>query len=377
MAKFENDKYYATDEIKQILINELRFVLYNYPVDEYVEPSAGNGAFIDVLKNHLPSKPCIFMDIEPEHSEIVKQDFLEWNPEFKERAFIGGPPFGCKLYYNFLKQCKNLNAKVIAFISPTSVLGDNYFKENYRQLIEKDLGPTTFLSNKNEKHKVKACLKIWVRDDNFKILKDFYDKKIEEGLRIFNAQINYVHKTNNKCPFIDYKFRYRFSTRKNAGTLITDKDFKEYKKETFIGINVLDEKLEPYLNDEWANNFRNNYIPFIKHYSTTYASLNKPLFIKCVKDTLKKNYKLPESMEAFIIKFKPLIDLGVIRFSTNNYEGSTCEKEIVIIDIFNDNGYMLCEKSESRVAAARQYLKKLGYTLRADVGTYMKSLSCN
>ena len=40
--------------------------------DLVIEPSAGNGAFIKLLKNYNNK---LFFDIKPEHSDIIKQNF--------------------------------------------------------------------------------------------------------------------------------------------------------------------------------------------------------------------------------------------------------------------------------------------------------------
>lgn len=55
----------------------------------FVEPSAGAGAFLDVLP---PTR--LGMDIEPRRDDIVKQDFLQWQPAIGAWCAVGNPPFG-------------------------------------------------------------------------------------------------------------------------------------------------------------------------------------------------------------------------------------------------------------------------------------------
>ena len=57
---------------------------------------AGNGSFIDGIKSI--SSHYIFYDLEPEHDEIIQQDYLicnEYNKKINEKIHvIGNPPFG-------------------------------------------------------------------------------------------------------------------------------------------------------------------------------------------------------------------------------------------------------------------------------------------
>jgi hypothetical protein len=70
-------------------------------VSEYVfvEPSAGDGSFIGILPEN-----SVFLDIEPRHPRVLKQDFLSWIPEVSENpkdtckkyVVFGNPPFGLR-----------------------------------------------------------------------------------------------------------------------------------------------------------------------------------------------------------------------------------------------------------------------------------------
>ena len=68
------DKYYT----KEVIVDKcLNFIKKNIEInkeDLIVEPSAGNGSFIEGIKSI--SKNYIFYDIEPENDEIIKQDYL-------------------------------------------------------------------------------------------------------------------------------------------------------------------------------------------------------------------------------------------------------------------------------------------------------------
>lgn len=118
MPKLNLDKYYTDQTIVDFCLAELAKL--NLPITEYLEPSAGAGAFS--LK--LPEGSLAF-DIEPEHESIVKQDFLSLDLPYKEgRCVIGNPPFGTRntLSVKFFKKAIQLG-DFVAFILPISQAG--------------------------------------------------------------------------------------------------------------------------------------------------------------------------------------------------------------------------------------------------------------
>jgi hypothetical protein len=130
------DQFYTSPDVAkkciQILISVLRDVgLYSpvLPLSSYlwVEPSAGNGAFL----NNIPETyDKIGIDIEPVggagNANIIKQDFLTWKPpktNHKPVIIFGNPPFGrqSSLAKAFIAHsCKFASTSTIAFILPRS-----------------------------------------------------------------------------------------------------------------------------------------------------------------------------------------------------------------------------------------------------------------
>ena len=95
--------------------------------DSYImEPSAGNGAFIQGIKEM--SQWVIFYDISPEHPEVIAQDFLSCHIPDKPTHIIGNPPFGrqSSTAIKFIKHAAGF-ATSISFILPKS------FKKNSMQ----------------------------------------------------------------------------------------------------------------------------------------------------------------------------------------------------------------------------------------------------
>lgn len=95
IAKIENDKYYTSPELAEYCVKKTEEIIGKENITEYLEPSAGNGVFL----NYLP-EGILSYDIEPEDNRIVKQDYLSLDLEYKKgRCIIGNPPFGEKIFY--------------------------------------------------------------------------------------------------------------------------------------------------------------------------------------------------------------------------------------------------------------------------------------
>jgi len=60
----------------------------------YIEPSAGDGSFMNVL----PPGRTIGLDVEPRFEGVIKVDYLSWKPSDYSRKYVvfGNPPFGLR-----------------------------------------------------------------------------------------------------------------------------------------------------------------------------------------------------------------------------------------------------------------------------------------
>ena len=143
MAKIPNDKYYTPQHIVDKCVNKVKEIVAD-DVTEIIEPSAGNGAFIESLDNNFNCDKYYF-DLIPEHDKIKQQDFLEFDLEYKQgRVIVGNPPFGNRstLIVKFFKKSVRLG-DYIAFILPISQLN------NVKQLYEFDLIHSEDLGKQN------------------------------------------------------------------------------------------------------------------------------------------------------------------------------------------------------------------------------------
>lgn len=120
------DKYYTKKEVVAKCLSRLS--LSNY--DFVIEPSAGDGAFFDLIQH--PNK--VALDIAPEHKDIQKQDWLTYfiDGSYKSVLVVGNPPFGRyhALSKRFIQHALCFpNVQTVAFILP------DVYKKHTRQRI--------------------------------------------------------------------------------------------------------------------------------------------------------------------------------------------------------------------------------------------------
>lgn len=217
------DKYYTKPSVVSVCVELIKTHVGIEPNDLIIEPSAGNGSFIESIKQL--SLNYRFYDLEPEHEDVSKQDFLELDcGEFKQYFpnihVIGNPPFGrqSSLATKFIKKCCGFS-KSISFILPKSFKKDSMGKafDSYFHLIcEMDLSKNSFLVNGVEAD-VPCVFQIWKRMDQ---KRDVIIKPIPENF-------TFVNKDSNP----DISFR-RIGV--NAGTVSTDIENKSTQSHYFI-----------------------------------------------------------------------------------------------------------------------------------------------
>lgn len=157
------DKFYTIPSFSKKCIHHVT-TFYDFSTfDLIVEPSAGNGSFLNQITNN--SK--IGLDISPEHPDIIQMDFFTYSPDDKYRNIlvIGNPPFGkvCSTAIKFFNHAANW-ANVIAFIIPrtfkkSSVI--NKLNPMFHLIFSEDIptNPCCFTPNMM----VKCCFQIWQR----------------------------------------------------------------------------------------------------------------------------------------------------------------------------------------------------------------------
>jgi len=168
------DKFYTKPEVVKYCIKFCKIKLDIADDDLIIEPSAGNGAFINEIKNI--STNCKFYDLKPENDEIICKDFLELNTDNifdknnknnkinKKIHVIGNPPFGrqSSLAIKFIKKSCGF-ADSISFILPKSFKKNSmkkYFDKYFHLIYEIDLNKNSFLLE-NKEYDVPCIFQIW------------------------------------------------------------------------------------------------------------------------------------------------------------------------------------------------------------------------
>jgi hypothetical protein len=158
------DQFYTKVEVAQRCVQSILTVLPAVSEYVWVEPSAGNGAFL----RHAPAT-CekIGLDIEPRGEGIVQQDYMTWTPPPNKKILVfGNPPFGrqSSLAKAFIaKSC--VFAMAIAFVLPKSFTKPSMygaFATDFHLIHSVDLPKDSFVIN-GEAYDVPCVFQIWER----------------------------------------------------------------------------------------------------------------------------------------------------------------------------------------------------------------------
>ena len=220
------DKYYTSEIIVKTCIDLVNEKLNIKDIDLCIEPSAGNGAFIDSIKKIF--KNYKFYDLEPENNEVIKQNYLEFDYNIISKKknskihVIGNPPFGrqSSLAIKFIKKsCEFCDS--ISFILPKSFKKESLKKHyplNFHLLHEYDLPENSFLVD-NKPYDVPCIFQIWVKKDinrtlpqklipnNYKFVKKNENHDISfRRVGVYAGQIN--RETENKSIQSHYFIKF-------------------------------------------------------------------------------------------------------------------------------------------------------------------------
>jgi|TARA_Y100000389_G_scaffold185501_1_gene204960 hypothetical protein len=232
------DKYYTNYNIIKICCKIFKKYIKIFKNDLIIEPSAGNGAFYNCIKNYNN----IMFDIKPENKLIIKKDFLKLNYKKIKKNYnnihaIGNPPFGKKssLAIKFIKKCCKF-CDSFSFILPKSF--NKYFLQksiplNFHLIKSYNLPIDSFghppikcvfqiwkKKNYNRKNIIKKILP----NNNYKFVSNYNDADI--AIRRVGSKSGYIY--------------YNNLNNKNSNTHYFIKIFKKYKK--FNKLKLYNEK---------------------------------------------------------------------------------------------------------------------------------------
>lgn len=166
------DKYYTSNKIVNKCIELIQEYVNIQKEDLCIEPSAGNGSFITMIKTITNN--YLFYDLEPENSEIIKLDYLDFDSNtmipqnVKKIHMIGNPPFGrqSSLAIKFIKKSQQY-CDSISFILPKSFKKPSlqkHFQLNFHLINEYDIPEKSFIVD-NKPYDVPCVFQIWIKKD--------------------------------------------------------------------------------------------------------------------------------------------------------------------------------------------------------------------
>lgn len=165
-GKFELDKYYTQESVVNLCVDKVVEVV-GVDFHTVVEPSAGNGAFIDKIGDTFKNSDNVYLDIEPMTDLVQQHDYLEIDLNHlrnNKTLVIGNPPFGPKntLSVKFFKKSITY-ADAIAFIQPISQLNNNQQMFEFDLVSSTDLGRLPYFNPDGRSRDVHCCFNIYKR----------------------------------------------------------------------------------------------------------------------------------------------------------------------------------------------------------------------
>lgn len=189
MTPREKNQFFTHKDTAKECVNILYNLLESYGLNisdyQFVEPSAGAGAFL----SYLP-EDTIAMDIESfNNSKIIIQDFFDWEPDpNKKYIVIGNPPFGLRgqQALRFINKALSF-ADFCAFILPPLFNSDG--RGTPKKRIQGYLAYTGPCSSDyhypdGSNVDVATIYQIWTNNENFGQVVDQVEKP--EGFQIYS-----------------------------------------------------------------------------------------------------------------------------------------------------------------------------------------------
>ena len=166
------DQFYTRPEVADECYRELMRTMADdaAPLDEYtyIDPSVGKGVFLE----RLPNERRIGIDVASSRTDIVREDFLSWNPKGERFAVVGNPPFGYRawLALAFVNHAATF-ADYVGFILPMAFQSDGKGSPKHRvrgmRLLSTKMLPSDCFVNGDDKPvKINALWQVWQRGVN-------------------------------------------------------------------------------------------------------------------------------------------------------------------------------------------------------------------
>jgi hypothetical protein len=182
----EKDQFFTPLETAQKCFQIFIDTIKSYGEKEtdfkYIEPSAGDGRFLQVLPSDT-----IALDIEPRHPSIINFDYLKWAPsETHNYVVFGNPPFGLRGHtaLKFINHSYSF-ADYVCFILPQLFESDGKGVPRKRvkgyNLIHSVKLESTFYEPDGNCIKINTIFQIWSKKHNNNLydIKDYTNEKMK------------------------------------------------------------------------------------------------------------------------------------------------------------------------------------------------------
>ena len=194
------DQYFTNKELANSLYQKTLDVIQKYEtnVNDYLwlEPSAGDGCFFDLL----PENRRIGVDISPLRDDILKSDYLKFYLPNDKLIVIGNPPFGHRgvMALNFINH--STKAEYVCFILPMFFESKGKGSIKYRvrglNLIHSQRLPkNSFYEAKTKKPvDVKCVFQIWsknykLNNNEFSWYNNRHNEPFSDVLKVFTVSL--------------------------------------------------------------------------------------------------------------------------------------------------------------------------------------------
>ena len=167
----DKDQFFTPANVAQHCMEVVMQTLeeLNINIEDYiiVEPSAGSGRFLPFI----PTKNYIAMDVEPMADNIIKEDFLEWQPDTtKKYIVVGNPPFGLRgqKALQFINKGFEF-ADFVCFILPplfnSDGKGSPKKRINANLIVSEDIASFAYTYPNGESVNINTIFQIWSKLD--------------------------------------------------------------------------------------------------------------------------------------------------------------------------------------------------------------------
>jgi hypothetical protein len=162
----EKDQFFTSPETATYCYSKTLAILESKGIDvsqyHFIEPSAGDGSFYNVL----PVNRRTGVDIEARLSGVIQADYLTWKPTTQKNIVIGNPPFGLRghLALKFINHSQQF-ADFVCFVVPQLFDSDGKGSCKSRvkgySLIHSEVIDSNFHYPDGKEVKVNTVFQIW------------------------------------------------------------------------------------------------------------------------------------------------------------------------------------------------------------------------